>query len=621
MLSARFVAVKANVKAMLETGRTLTGIEIETLFRRELETELQRNIHDAYENAPWSSSVAEAAVPLAEAYRIARRPDHPRQLSEADREALRDRGLSADLDQIEEYLREFCHEIGDEAVRARLAAINAPTTDPVVHTARMHLLRARAAAWLRTTRVFDDDVMEAANPLAALMGEDYEPPASAISSPVPASTALERDCQFAIYDDRRFGDVIEEILAQLKSEGVWKGDLTQQRRIMQTFSWITGNRALGSYDHRDVAAFKQGLLRLPKSFRFGTPTAGAMARPFADIVAELPVVAPDQRRNMKTVNRDLSTMSTVAKHLAQTAWRPRVSGATVMDFSSATVAIKESDSTGLRPPWTTKHLEALFRSPLYLGGGGVKRRLKAGEPVARVWHDAAYFAPLLWYYHHTCREEMCGLEVADITIDAPVPHFEIRDNVTRGRDGDKAGEKRAARRRKLPIHPELIRLGFLDYVKAVQAEGHQELFPELYLFKAKRGGAQFYDRAWRYMVEWIGDRMALPRNDAGKIADIHSIRALGSSFYEVDGVNEILRADVMGHARTGTNAKHYSKRIQTEGLDVVLAERLAFIQRYVPIITADIRAAPIRLLPLDQRSRVGSGRYRRIRSDAGKLRS
>ncbi|ASP31035.1 hypothetical protein CHH26_12970 [Qipengyuania flava] len=131
---------------------------------------------------------------------------------------------------------------------------------------------------------------------------------------------------------------------------------------------------------------------------------------------------------------------------------------------------------------------------------------------------------------------------------------------------------------------------------AVRAEGHGALFPEMYLFKAKRGGAQFYDRAWRYMVEWITDRMEVKVNDKDKGPDIHSIRALGLSFYEVDGVNEIMRADIMGHARTGTNAKHYSKRIKTEGLEVVLRERLEFIHRYVPTITEQLAPSPIRLL-------------------------
>jgi hypothetical protein len=208
--------------------------------------------------------------------------------------------------------------------------------------------------------------------------------------------------------------------------------------------------------------------------------------------------------------------------------------------------------------------------------------------------------------------------VDEVLVEHEVPHFVIKDNDVRGRDGELAGEKRVARRRKLPLHPELIRLGFADYVRAIRDEGHVALFPELYVHAAKRGGAHFYARAWDHMAGWIEDRLPVPRNRAGKGPDMHSIRALGSSFYEVEGVNEIMRADVMGHARTTVNGKHYSKRIATESLTIVLRERLEFMMRHVPSLTAAVQPAPIRLLPLDQRSRVGSARPRKIRSDAGK---
>lgn len=627
MLSARFVVVKASVDRMLECGRTLTGAEIEALFRAKLEEELSFFLHSAYENASWSSSVQDVAAQEAEAYRILRLPDRQHGMTDQDRASLRAKGLSDDLPAIEDYIAQIRDLLSDETVAKRLEAIGAPAHPQNVAAARTHLIRAGAAACSRVQRVFNEDVLDAADPIRALMADLGEPSPDAarllnrdrrpVATPAPAP-ALPNECQFLIYDDRRFGDVIDHVIAQLKADGVWKGDLKQQRRIMETFRWITGNRELGAYNHLDVGEFKKGLQRLPVKFRFGSPDAGPMSRPFAEVVAELPPLEPSQRRNMKTVNRDLSTMSTVAKHLAQGAWKPKVPGAKIMDFSGATVAIKEQNTVDLRPPWTTKHLECLFRSPLFIGGGGAKRRLKTDERGGRVYHDAAYFAPLLWYYHHACREEICGLEVADVVIDHAVPYFEIRDNLTRGRNGEMAGEKRAARRRELPIHPELIRLGFINYVNAVRAEGSTALFPELYLFDAKRGGAHFYDRAWRYMVEWIADRVALPPHKKGKIPDIHSIRALGSSFYEVDGVNEIMRADIMGHARQGTNGKHYSKRIQTEGIDVVIAERLEFLLRYVPIITAHLEPAPIRLLPLELRSRVGSGRYRRIRSDKGR---
>lgn len=33
--------------------------------------------------------------------------------------------------------------------------------------------------------------------------------------------------------------------------------------------------------------------------------------------------------------------------------------------------------------------------------------------------------------------------------------------------------------RQMPIHPELIKLGFLKYVEALKANGQERLFPEL----------------------------------------------------------------------------------------------------------------------------------------------
>lgn len=75
ILSARFVIVKADVKTMLEGQRNLTGPEIEAIFRRELEQQLGSWLSDAYENAPWSSSVKEEAARHEDAYRQLRLPD------------------------------------------------------------------------------------------------------------------------------------------------------------------------------------------------------------------------------------------------------------------------------------------------------------------------------------------------------------------------------------------------------------------------------------------------------------------------------------------------------------------------------------------------------------------
>ena len=636
ILAARFVIVRADVKTMLEGQRNLTGIEIEAIFRRELEQQLGSWLSDAYANAPWSSSVMEEAARHGEAYRQLRLPD-PRYDMDPLAVARLDAANSAraESDLTPEWARPLVDQIrdrlSDEYVSAALKAVGATPSESNIAAARTHLIRAGASACARAQGVFDEDVLDAADPLRAMMADlgDLSSDARALLSkaegvsvpvaqpnlPSPAPTT---ECPFAIYDSRRFSEIIEDTLAALKRKKVWRGDLKQQRMILECFAWMTGDRELGSYDHRDVETYVQRLLLIPaRGFRFGTLKKGNMSRPFEEVQKELPKLTPELERSLKTVNRDLSTMSTVARHLERSAWKPKIPGNVVLNFAAATMTIPQEDTSELRPAWEKEQLECLFRSPLYCGGGPGKKRLKTDSLSPQVWHDAAYWAPLIWYYTHACREEICGLEIADVVIDHPVPHIYIRDNLTRGRDGEKGGEKRLARRRKIPLHSELIRLGLLDYVAAIRAEGHVALFPALYLFKTKRGGAQFYDRAWRFMVQWIFDRMEVSVNDKGKGPDIHSIRALGSSFYEVDGVNEIVRADIMGHARSGTNAKHYSKRIKTEGLEVVLRERLEFLQRYIPEITKHLDPAPIRLLAIEARSRVGSGRHRRIRSDAG----
>ncbi|MEA1618025.1 hypothetical protein SOQ14_03755, partial [Erythrobacter sp. T5W1-R] len=70
------------------------------------------------------------------------------------------------------------------------------------------------------------------------------------------------------------------------------------------------------------------------------------------------------------------------------------------------------------------------------------------------------------------------------------------------------------------------------------------------------------------------------------------------------------RADIMGHARKGTNALHYSKRVETHGVAQVLAEYRAFMVKQIDVATSDLRPRPVRLLPLRHRSRTGKPRLR-----------
>jgi integrase len=623
-LSARFEMVRARLLG-LHTGEWLTARQIADLFRAELESELGLALRTYYV-APNPEKALHDNRLWAEAYDIARRLDRPNEMTADDEFALLHLGFSElDIEFIKAMLDQMCADdaVDPAQVEARLREQGITPTPTLVQTARAHILRARSAAYRRACEFLKPNIQEAESPIDALLAlrMDASGPAfTPVPRPVPASAPASPPSDtgpFECRDERRFSEVIDDLVATLRKEKRWKGACTQQIRIARTFAWITGDKRLCDYNHLDVDVYKRALRRIPGNVRFGSKEKGPMSIPIAEFLASLPEqVDRETERSEFTINRDLSTMSTIHDELAKTAWRPRIPNTRVLDFKGALIGTTRSnEDEDRRPPWTLEHMVSMFHSRLYTGGGGSKRRLKEDRMPA-VFHDAAYWCPLLWYYHHTCREEMCGLEIADVFLDDPIPNFIIQDNVTRGTEDEKKGTKRISRRRWLPIHPELLRLGFADYVRAIADEGHVALFPELYINKAKRGGDQFYAIAWVHIVNLLAETHEIPvAEDTGKEADIHSIRTLGSSFYERRYVNKDIKADIMGHARQGTDARHYSKLEKAEGKLAVLRERLPLMMEHIPEITSDLVAHPIRLLPMDQRSRVGSGRPRKIRID------
>ena len=185
ILAARFVIVRADVKTMLEGQRNLTGSEIEAIFCRELEQQLASWLTAAYENAPWSSSVLEDALRHGEAYRQLRLPD-PRHDMGAFEVAELDAANqeTTESDAVPEWARLLVDKIRDalseEYVISALKAIGATPSEANVAAARTHLIRAGSSACARAQRVFDDDVLDAADPMRAMTADLGElPPAVA----------------------------------------------------------------------------------------------------------------------------------------------------------------------------------------------------------------------------------------------------------------------------------------------------------------------------------------------------------------------------------------------------------------------------------------------------------
>jgi len=108
--------------------------------------------------------------------------------------------------------------------------------------------------------------------------------------------------------------------------------------------------------------------------------------------------------------------------------------------------------------WATEDLRHLFTAPLWTGCADLWDRFSPGDLII---HDAWYWSPLVIALTGCRSDEGNGLAIDDVVTDAAVPYMHFRVNAFRRL-------KTAASDRKVPIHPLLIELGFLDYVAAMK---------------------------------------------------------------------------------------------------------------------------------------------------------
>ena len=125
--------------------------------------------------------------------------------------------------------------------------------------------------------------------------------------------------------------------------------------------------------------------------------------------------------------------------------------------------LQKKGANRARTAFDVEHLKLIFHSPVYadgarpLGGGG----------------EAAFWLPLLGLHTGARLEELAQLYVGDVQqVD---DHWVIRICAFE----DDQGTKNLHSYRYVPVHPELVRIGWLTYVERMRKGGAKLLFPGL----------------------------------------------------------------------------------------------------------------------------------------------
>lgn len=183
-------------------------------------------------------------------------------------------------------------------------------------------------------------------------------------------------------------------------------------------------------------------------------------------------------------------------------------------------------------PFTKDELRKLFESRDYR-----EHRFKKASH---------YWIPLIGAYTGARINEIAQLYVADIKDVDGIPAIDINDD-------DLKTTKNASSIRTVPIHPKLIEIGFLKYVKVIREEGYVRLFPEI--TKSSRAKDSFGKEPSRFFTKYRRACDVAPDVDRKKV--FHSFRATSNSELRRMEVPQERRERLVGHCPEGINNKVY----------------------------------------------------------------
>ena len=125
---------------------------------------------------------------------------------------------------------------------------------------------------------------------------------------------------------------------------------------------------------------------------------------------------------------------------------------------------KKAKGKKSRRPFTDEEVIQLFTSPLFVGCASKSRRFEQGQSIVK---DAKYWLPVLGYYTGARLGELVQLHIGDVDFSGQFPFLHITEEHA-GRNGtsDAKHVKSEAGVRQVPLHPDLLEMGFQAFVEA-----------------------------------------------------------------------------------------------------------------------------------------------------------
>ena len=143
--------------------------------------------------------------------------------------------------------------------------------------------------------------------------------------------------------------------------------------------------------------------------------------------------------------------------------------------------------------FTIEELNSIFRAPLYTGC--IDDEINFSKPGPNRPKRGRFWVPLLALFHGVRCNEACQLYAEDVKEDSGIPYLYIRTTLD---DDEKAKDKNIKNEnsiRQVPLHPQIIKMGFLEFVKARRQEDSKaRLFSEIKQGKSTNRYSTYFSR-------------------------------------------------------------------------------------------------------------------------------
>lgn len=364
--------------------------------------------------------------------------------------------------------------------------------------------------------------------------------------------------EHVVMDGTRGADIFGTAVRMIRKSRAQDDTGQQKLKSVSLFIYLTGVQFVTDIRQHHLDMFSSGLEKqIPKHYWKSESQKKLTFRELVDVSRNM----PDESIGLAspTIARHLTTIASIIRFANGEGNR--------VDFTPSIGNLvppdKRSD-TEKRAVFTFEDARKVFHHSLWQGCKSKSRRHTEGDMVIKDHH---YWINLLLAYTGARRSEIAGLLESDIGRDFEIPYLHIKGNHLRGL-------KNRFSRRRVPLHPHLIELGFLGFVEKKRSQGDLVLFPEAIPAKIRdqmlliNGPIPLYDKKFGDGLDHVW-RQSLIRSFDGNPEKycLASLRGyVNDTFINLrkeDGntlvVPGIDRRDILGHKPQDVNEANYRR--------------------------------------------------------------